>query len=1451
MFMSFVVRKFFLVSMTALAVTLVGCGGGGGGGSSNPPSQQQNQNPNPDVLTVQSVYPPNGSNNVSTNSLVMVTFNRPMDPATINSTSVFIEGIEAAVNYDPVSSSAVLVPQSPLAANQTFTVTIAGSVSDANGETLGVDFSWQFRTDGSTDELAPTVLSITPQDGATSVDVSTPVVIQFSELINPASIDASSVSINGVQATLSYQGNSVQLIPASPLEFNQTYTVTVTTAVTDLAANALPQAFSAQFTTVPANDSQAPQVAIATPADGTVVTSATLNVSGTASDNVGVVRVTWSNSRGGSGVALGTDTWQINGITLQRGGNLITVRAIDGNNNEATATVNVTYDDGSFQQIDTQPPTIAITAPTNAPTFSTSQQSIRITGTASDDVALQEVTWSTSTGKQGTALGTDVWRIDSLPLIPGVNVLTVVAVDTIGNAATDTLTITYTVSDTTPPTVQITSPTSSGTHTTDLSLISLSGSASDDVELKEITWVNNRGGNGVAVGLETWRIDNIPLQSGGNIITVTARDQAGNAVTDTISVTRDDALPAEGCMLCHNGSFKNDYAGPDIENPHPFSGAQNITCTKCHGGDPLASTKDGAHVPVPPFIGDRTQLAVDPAAYFNRLTLTGIDKLPDYTNADGSKTFTSLQYLQFINPGDLRVVSQQMGCGNAGCHADKHAQWVVRSVLATETGFFSGAMYAAGIENQVPENRGFFQDTAADLSFRAVQNPGVTPDENKVGVVGRLIEFPVRSQFGGTEPDSLFLNDDYLSANLPDSIDPATNRVRAGSPLANLYHEMVAFTCGDCHLGSAGANNRYGDFRSSGCTACHMIYSPDGKSRSRDKKVRKNEPANPDQIAAPERPHVEQHMIVSTAKTLPDGRQVQGIPDRACAGCHQGSNRTVMQYWGIRLDQNQDLVNGFQYPAQPVTFTNTANDPRLFDPNVGNNTFNGRNANQYILEEDYDGDGRDDTPPDVHYAAGMGCIDCHGSRDLHNGTEGDPTSGQIVSRHNQSVGIQCESCHGRVDSYAATVSCTTYDDQPAQCAVDRFGNPLRHVTKDPQTGEYFLKSRLTGKIHYVSQTRDVVVNTGKTNPLRNNEPVYNPKASYAMGRADGNDQTGIGPLQNDPAKVTSGFSHTDTMDCVSCHASWTNNCIGCHLGGQYDDNPANFFFSNITGERIVFFQANADFTYQTPVPFQLGVGPNNRITQTSPSTEVFFRYTDRLGVESQVFLFTDRNGNGNNPNNPGANVHPAGGHNVMMAHSIRGAVDNNNEGVRYCVACHLTTDALANYGTEYDQFRTALFNNDYSSLDFNLLRDHIGLNTSNQLNSPIWVNMVAGLGSGLFLFDETGCPVNPLDNNANRQYCPNGAPAANFDPATVNNVVRYDLDRIVETNGVSNASSNHPLWEAGVVSQHRDGALNPRLSGTLGARLVNRLADPNTGIVLDSWLDADGNGVGKAGQLGQ
>ncbi len=891
------------------------------------------------------------------------------------------------------------------------------------------------------------------------------------------------------------------------------------------------------------------------------------------------------------------------------------------------------------------------------------------------------------------------------------------------------------------------------------------------------------------------------------------------------SGNRSGAVTAQSCMTCHNGSDTDDYGGPGLENPHPFATASNLECTECHGGNGDGEDKVTSHVPPPPEIGNKQNLEDDPHAYFNRLTLAGIDKFPDYQV--GTTTYSALDYLQFINPGDLRVVTQGRSCGQ--CH-DNHAEFVSRSLLATEAGFFSGASYHSGAENLIPSQQGLYEDTAADMGFRAVTDPGFATALPEMGIVGQLLEVAVYSVHGKHAPNQLFQNFNITSASLANDQLP-NNQVVSGSNLAHLYIEQVAFTCGDCHLGSAGANNRAGDFRSSGCTACHMPYSLGGRSGSSDPNIKKNEPLDPDDIDAPERSHVRAHRIRSVKKTLPSGMQIKGIDDHTCAGCHQGSNRTVMQYWGIRLDQNADVVNHNQYPANPIKFKTTHNDKRLFDEAVGNHTFNGRNGNQYILEEDYDNDGRDDTPADVHYDAGMGCIDCHGGFDLHGGDVNDPAGPRIRSRMEQQAAIRCINCHGTIDAYAPTTPGTAWNGQAADLAMDSKGRALNHVMREAD-GNMYLRSRLTGKKHYISQTRDTVVDTGELDPFTQ-QPVYSPLASYAMGRADNDPSNGIGPLQTGGSLT--GFSHGDTMACEACHSSWTNTCAGCHLKGKYDTGNN---FSNITGERIVYEQANADFVYQSPLYFQLGVGAENKIGNISANTKVFYQYRDINGNYSKIFSFTDRNGGGNNP---AAGV-PSLSHNVLMAHSIRGKVATKKEGPRYCVACHLTENALTNWGTEYDTFRAAMTARNYGALDYQLLKTHFGKNPSNQLDSPLWVHMVAGLGTGLFAFDENGAAVNPLDTNANRIGSNGVAPASSWDPADV----RIDLDRIVEPSGVPNGSNNHPLLSPNPVPLLRDGAPDPNMCGPLGATLIERLTDPLTGIVLNAWIDADGQLRGDA-----
>jgi hypothetical protein len=303
------------------------------------------------------------------------------------------------------------------------------------------------------------------------------------------------------------------------------------------------------------------------------------------------------------------------------------------------------------------------------------------------------------------------------------------------------------------------------------------------------------------------------------------------------------------------------------------------------------------------------------------------------------------------------------------------------------------------------------------------------------------------------------------------------------------------------------------------------------------------------------------------------------------------------------------------------------------------------------------------------------------------------------------------------------------------------------------------------------------------------------------------------------------------------------------LANAYDANPNNYFFSNITGERILLAEDEATFVYQNPIFTYLGINSKGYVTQISPAEKMFYRYKDINGEFSDTFAFSDRLGEGNNPDRLGRNAFPALAMNQMAPHSIRGRLEpsGGNEGLRYCVTCHLTTDGLANQEDEYIAFREAyLDNNDFDTVfnDFqDILIADIGLNTGNQNNSPFFVHMVAGLGTGLFLFDENGCPLNPIDQRANRAdpnetaKCNNQSPQDNFD---ANNVI-YDLDRIVEVDGTTNSSSIHPNIE--VRGPRRQGN-NYMMSGPLNAQLLYKLADPVEGIILDSWLDADGNEQG-------
>ena len=93
------------------------------------------------------------------------------------------------------------------------------------------------------------------------------------------------------------------------------------------------------------------------------------------------------------------------------------------------------------------------------------------------------------------------------------------------------------------PTITITNPASSSAIKTPDNIMNFAGTAESEVQIESVTWINDRGGQGIANGKENWTTGNIVLQLGINNITITANDVLGNSNSNSVSVDRDSDAP--------------------------------------------------------------------------------------------------------------------------------------------------------------------------------------------------------------------------------------------------------------------------------------------------------------------------------------------------------------------------------------------------------------------------------------------------------------------------------------------------------------------------------------------------------------------------------------------------------------------------------------------------------------------------------------------------------------------------------------------------------------------------------------------------------------------------------------------------------------------------------------------------------------------------------------------
>ena len=241
----------FALLLSALAA---GCGGGGDQGRDPVLGTGGIAVPAPMVTAV---APVNSATGVAVNAtIITAAFSKDMSPATINTSTFTLScpattPITGSVAYIAASRVATFTSAANLPAGTLCTATITTGATDTLGVPLTSNFVWTFTTGATPDTTRPRVILTVP---ATTAGTSTPnvptntaITATFTEDMSPATINTASFTVTcplpcvSPAGTVSYAigTRTAVFTPTVALAAGTTYTVTITTAATDLASIAL------------------------------------------------------------------------------------------------------------------------------------------------------------------------------------------------------------------------------------------------------------------------------------------------------------------------------------------------------------------------------------------------------------------------------------------------------------------------------------------------------------------------------------------------------------------------------------------------------------------------------------------------------------------------------------------------------------------------------------------------------------------------------------------------------------------------------------------------------------------------------------------------------------------------------------------------------------------------------------------------------------------------------------------------------------------------------------------------------------------------------------------------------------------------------------------------------------------------------------------------------------
>ncbi len=667
------------------------------------------------------------------------------------------------------------------------------------------------------------------------------------------------------------------------------------------------------------------------------------------------------------------------------------------------------------------------------------------------------------------------------------------------------------------------------------------------------------------------------------------------------------ATPVEGCLKCHNKiepMHRYNARGDVFDELDGGKDAQGLTCTACHGGNPAAITQAAAHVQ-PKFPKE-----------WGCKNGNCSSRNPERTNTLIAKE--SREFVRFINPGDFRVIAQS--CGE--CHSEENRN-SSRSMMAHGAMLWGAALYNNG--GYPLKDSQFGESYNEDGNPQAlIQQPAPTAEERAFkGYLDFLEPLP---RWELTQPGNILRvfergGKRRLEVGLPDKEEEGGKPDKGLSPRGlgtnnrtdPVYLGLQKTRLLDPTLNFLGTNDHAGDYRSAGCTACHVIYANDpsvaasgpyasagnqGYSQSADTSIPRRESGHPIK-----------HQFTSQ------------IPTQQCMTCHMHPGTNMVASYLGRTWWDNESDGKVMYPQDRQIDPSQADEARKLDKNpegsslrglwsdsiflqtVGTGDFNqllqrvqfaNTHGHGWIYKNVYKKDRKGnlldatdqkiapDDPQrwskavhlqDIHLERGMHCADCHFRQDSHG-------TGILYNEPRAGVEVGCIDCHGSMTAKANTIT-----SGPAAMPVSDAEKARRETAKRPTIGRDLTRLQFRGTdgrrrsvlevINRDTKRKDAsgsdvelkrgdivqnsIVEPGKwwkvtqtADTVTPGSTDYNEKSAYAKTMQ--RDATTWG----DTSASETQLAHNDSsMTCYACHTSWVTSCSGCHLSMEANRKMPN------------------------------------------------------------------------------------------------------------------------------------------------------------------------------------------------------------------------------------------------------------------------------------------------------